>query len=264
MNGRPRLTAVQAVQRNLALALIPVVVLVAIAAAIGVARKPVYSSEAQLNVGGVNLSIQSIPGYAVATAQLAVAYSRSLYATPVVTRVARKTGLSPGAVLGSMTATPVEQTPVIRLRGTGATPDQAQLVANTAADALIRYAAALNGNNPDTPRLRRLYLADSERLRAANDDVNRLSGAARNRAESRADVALLEQRTNALLYQQSKAGDASTSLVLKLAPASPAKSDRASVFQRLLLGALIGGIIIGVGLAIARENALSRRRLALQ
>src|SRR3954454_20200394 len=83
----PRLTPLQAVRRHIGLVLLPVVVFVGVAVGYAGMRSPVYSSNAQLNVGGVTLTVQSIPGYAVATAQLAVAYSRSATATPVVRAV---------------------------------------------------------------------------------------------------------------------------------------------------------------------------------
>lgn len=257
----PRLTVVQAVQRNLPLALAPIVVLVVAALAIAKLRDPVYSSDAQLNVGGVTLTVQSIPGYSVAVAQLAVAYSRSVDATPVVMKVARRTGLSPAEVMRSMSATPVEQTPVIRIHATAPNPQQAQLIANATGDALVAYASTLQSANPDTPRLLRRYVSDSRRLRDANAAIGRARGAERRRAQTRADLALLQQRTDALLYQASVAGDSATSLVRKLAPASVPKSDRSAFFQQLLLAALLAGGLIGVGLAMAQAHAEGRRRL---
>jgi capsular polysaccharide biosynthesis protein len=261
-HGAPRLTVVQAVQRHLLLFLAPIVILSGAAFAYAKVRDPVYSSDAQINVGGVNLTTQSIPGYTVAVAQLAVAYARSVDATPVLNSVSRRAGITPLEAAQQMSATPVEQTPVVRIHATGSTPQQAQIVANATADALVRYAVQLNRANPDTPRLLNRFVADSRRLRAATAAVNKgKTAAARDRAQTAADLALLQQRTDAALYGQSVAGDAATSLVQKLAPASLAKSDRTSVFQRLFLGAILAGALIGVGLALARAHADSRRRL---
>jgi capsular polysaccharide biosynthesis protein len=261
-HGGPRLTVVQAVQRNLLLFLAPIVILAGAAFAYAKVRDPVYSSDAQLNVGGVNLTTQTIPGYTVAVAQLAVAYARSVDATPVLNSVSKRAGISPLEAAQQMSATPVEQTPVVRIHATGSTPQQAQVVANATADALVRYAVSLNRANPDTPRLLNRFVADSRRLRVATVAVsNAKSAAARDRAQTAADVALLQQRTDAALYGQSVAGDAATSLVQKLAPASLPQSDRTSVFQRLFLGAILAGALIGVGLALARAHSQSRLRL---
>jgi hypothetical protein len=256
--GGPRLTVVQAVQRNLLLAITPVIVLVVAAAAIATVRQPTYSSDAQLNVGGVNLTTQSIPGYAVAVAQLAVAYARSLNAVPIVSDVARRTGMSRLDVIQNISATPVEQTPVVRIRATASSPQQAQRMADATGDALVAYARSLNSKNPDTPRLLKRFIADSKELRAATKALSQ----GQKGADTRADVASLQKTTDALLYQQSKAGDSATSLVQKLAPASIAKSDRSSVLQQLLLAAVIAGALIGIGLALARAHSQTRRRLA--
>jgi uncharacterized protein involved in exopolysaccharide biosynthesis len=255
--GGPRLTILQAVQRNLLLAVAPVMVLVVAAGAIAKVREPTYSSDAQLNIGGVNLTTQSIPGYAVATAQLAVAYARSIQAVPIVASVSRQTGMSRVEVTQNITATPVEQTPIVRIHATGSTPQRAQRLANTTAAAVVVYAQTLNRNNPDTPRLLKQFIADSKELRAANKAVQQ----GQKGAEIRADVALLQQRTDAALYGQSVAGDASASLVQQLAPASIPESDRSSLFQQLLLSAVIAGALIGVGLALARAHSQTRRRL---
>jgi capsular polysaccharide biosynthesis protein len=261
-NTGPRLTVVQAIQRNLPLFLVPIVVLAGLAVAIAKIREPVYSSDAQINVGGVNLTTQSIPGYTVAVAQLAVAYSRSVNAVPVVKSVAKRAGITPADVPTRVSAIPIEQTPVVRIRATGSTAQEARTIADATADALVRYAKRLNRTNPDTPRLLSRFVADSRRLRAATARVdNAKSRTERERAQTAADLALLQQRTDAVLYGQSVAGDAATSLVQKLAPASIAKSDRSSVFQRLLLGAIIAGALIGAGLALMSAHADSRRRL---
>jgi capsular polysaccharide biosynthesis protein len=259
------LTPLQAVRRHIALVLVPILVFVGAAVAYAQARTPVYSSDAQLNVGGVNLTVQSIPGYAVAVTQLAVAYSRAADATPVVRVVARRTRMKPDAVVQSVSVTPVERSPVIRVDARAKTATKAERLANAEADVLASYARTLNRTNPDTKRLLRRYVADSSRVSKATAALgNAKTSDDRDRARTRLAVARLEQQTDQFLYQQSKAGDATTSLVRKLAAASPAQSDRASVMQRAILAALLAGLLVGVGLAIARSESEMRRRLSLR
>jgi uncharacterized protein involved in exopolysaccharide biosynthesis len=69
-------------------------------------------------------------------------------------------------------------------------------------------------------------------------------------------------QTAGFLYQQSQAGQATTNIVQKLTPGGRATSDRDAMLKDLIAGALIAGLLIGVGLAVARENALARRRTA--
>jgi uncharacterized protein involved in exopolysaccharide biosynthesis len=242
------------------LVLLPILIFVGIAVAYAVTRTPVYSSNAQLSVGGVNLTVQSIPGYAVAVNQLAVAYSRSADATPVVRAVARETGMEPDDIVRAVSVTPVEGSPVIRVHAEATAAADAERLANAEADALVSYATKLNRTNPDTPRLLRRYVAGSRRVdRAAAAVRDATTAAERNRAETRLAVARLQRKTDQFLYQQSQAGGATTSLVRQLAPASPASSDRSSVMQRAILAALVAGLLVGVGLALARAETTMRR-----
>jgi uncharacterized protein involved in exopolysaccharide biosynthesis len=259
----PRLTPLQAVRRHLALVLLPILVFVGAAVAYAQTRTPVYSSDAQMNVGGVNLTVQSIPGYAVAVTQLATAYSRAADARPVVRAVARRTHMRPDDVVRNVSVTPVERSPVIRVNAKANTPARAERLANAEADALASYARTLNRTNPDTPRLLHRYIADSKRVAKAVASLrNANTSADRDRAGTRLAVARLQRQTDQFLYQQSKAGGATTSLVRKLAPASPATSDRSSVMQRAILAALVAGLLVGVGLAVARAENSTRRRLS--
>jgi hypothetical protein len=259
----PRLTILQAVQRNPPLVALPVLALVVIALVVGLLRPANYDSDTQLNVGGVNLTVQSIPGYSVAVAQLAVAYSRAIDATSVVDQVSHATGLPTDVAIDRISATPVEGSPVIRIDAKGSSPQAAEQLANAAANALVKYAGHLNRSNPDTPRLLHQYEADSNRLRAATSALDQARDpSARKSAQTRVDLARLQQGTDAILYQQSQLGGATTSFVQQLAPAMPATSDRSSVLQRLVAAAIVAGLLIGVGLAVARANRLARRRIA--
>ncbi len=55
-----RLTVLQALRRNIVLAVIPLIICLGVALALGLTRHPVYTGEARLNVGGLNLTQQSV------------------------------------------------------------------------------------------------------------------------------------------------------------------------------------------------------------
>ena len=259
----PRPTLAQAALRNLPLVLLPLILLVGGAVAYGLTRSPKYTSVAQLNVGGVNLSVQAIPGYTPAVSQLAVTYARSLDATAVIGPVASKTGLSQRTIVSLVSAAPVEGSSVVRISANSPNAAQAERLADATADALVVYAGQLTRTNPDTPRLLKQFVADSKALRDATTALSRArTPKARADAQTRADVAKLRQQTDSALYAQSQSGGSATSLVQKIAPAAAATSDRDSVLERFVVAALVGGGLIGVGLALARENAVRRRRLA--
>ena len=258
----PPPTLAQAALRNLVIVLIPIVLLVGGAVAYGIERKPVYTSTAQLGVGGVNLPLQAISGYSVAVAQLAVTYARSVDAPQIVEPAARQAGVTPADAVRDLSATPVEGSAVIRVSAETKDAGQAQRLADGAADALAAYAARLNRNNPDTPRLLRQFVADSRAVRDATTAVGKAKSAAeRKSAQTSLAVAKLRQQTDGALYQQSQSGGGSTTLVRKIAPAAAATSDRSSMLQRYVIAALIAGALIGGGLAMARESS-RRRRLA--
>ena len=120
------MTVLEALRRELPIALLPVILLVGIAVAIGLARTPEYRSEARLNVGGLNLTQQSIQGYTAAVQQLAIAYARAIDATRVVNPVARELRIPPTDVVDRVSADPIQNSPVIRVRATGESANDAQ------------------------------------------------------------------------------------------------------------------------------------------
>jgi capsular polysaccharide biosynthesis protein len=194
--------------------------------------------------------------------QLAVAYSRAIDATAVVTPVARKLKLSPRDVADNVSATPIQGSPVIRIRGSSKDARDARRLADAAAGSLVNYAIDLNSGSSTSGRLFRDFKAAARRLEEASARTRRLPprSARFKTAKTREDIARLKAQTASALYQRSVAGQATTTLVQKLAPAAPATSDRNSMLQKFVAGALIAGLLIGIGLAMLRANSLTSRR----
>jgi capsular polysaccharide biosynthesis protein len=258
-----RLGVLQAIRRSLPLVILPIILLVAGAVAYGLYRAPTYTSEARLNVGGLTLTTQTLPGYTAAVQQLAVAYSRAIDAAPVVTPVARKLHLSPVDVANRVSATPVQGSPVIRIRGTAKNAGDAVRLADAVSTSLVNYAFKLNSGASDSGRLLQDFRTAVTRVEAASARAQRLGpkNPRYTTAKTREDIARLKAQTAGALYQQSVSGQATTNLVQRLAPAAPATSDRDSVMQQFIAGALVAGLLIGVGLALLRANSLTARRL---
>lgn len=257
-----RLPVLEALRRHFLLALLPVILLVGAAIAYGLQREPEYESEARLNVGGLSLTQQSLEGYTVAVQQLAVAYSRSIHATRVVDNAAREVGLEPGEVIERTEATPIQGSSVIRVIATGPDSARTRALADAMADSLMDYATDLNSGRGASTRLlerfedsSRDYITERQRLNRARQPR------ARREIEHRLSIAKLERDTAGFLYGQAQAGQTVTGLVQKLAPASIPASDRDERTRDYAAGAAIAGILIGIGLAVARANALARRRL---
>jgi capsular polysaccharide biosynthesis protein len=259
----PRIGLLQSVRRSLPLVILPVLLLVAGAAAYGYLRDPTYTSEARLNVGGLTLTQQSIDGYTGAVAQLAVAYSRAIDATDVVNPVAREFDLTPVEASERLSATPIQGSPVITVHATGKNAGETRRLADAAADSLVDYAAELNAGREQGDRLLRRYVAASRDYRRASLEAAEFDtdDPRRRRPQVQADIARLKQTVAGVLYQQSISGQAHINLVQKLAPAVPPTSDREDVLQQALAAALIAGLLIGVGLAVWRTNRVTARRL---
>jgi hypothetical protein len=258
----PRLGLLESIRRHFVVAVMPVLLFAAAAVALGLQRSPEYTSEARVNVGGLNLTQQTLPGYTTAVQQLSVAYARSIDATGIVTPVARKVGLTPAEVADSLSATPVQGSPVITIQATGSSADEAQRIADLGTNQLIAYALTLNRGDDVAGSLLRRYQKASQDFRKAEVAAAKANSAgAKNLAGTRVDTARLKMQTVGYLYQQSQVGQANGQLVQKLAPANPATSDRNKVLKDYLAAALIAGILFGAGLAVARANAVARRRL---
>jgi hypothetical protein len=256
----------QSLRRHWILVLLPVVLLVAAGIAVGLERTPEYESEARLNVGGLTLTQQSIEGYTSAVQQLAVAYSRAIHARDVMEPTARETGIPPDDVIDRVSATPIQGSPVIRVIATGNDRAETVRLADAAGDALVDYALELNSGSTQSDRIFRRFRAASRDFRRASERLDRARR--RNRdtrsLETQVDLARLEMQVSSFLYQNSQAGQATTGLVQKLAPASRASSDRDEMLRTLVAAGAVAGLLIGIGLAVWRGNAVARRRLGLR
>lgn len=253
-----------ALRRHFVIALLPVLLLVGAAVAFGLEREPTYTSEARLNVGGLNITRQSTEGYVTAVQALAIAYSRAVHAEKVIRPVARKSGRTPLYVVRHVGATPIPGSPVVRIAAAGKDSAEVVRLADLTADSLVDYAIDLNAGASSSKRMLKRFLAASKRLQRINakrDRVARRNGDNLRALNTQSSVADLRMRTAGALYQQSQVGQAETELVQKLAPAARPTNDRQSVLQEYVAGAALAGILIGVGLAVARANAMARRRL---
>jgi capsular polysaccharide biosynthesis protein len=259
----PRLGILQAILRSLPLVILPVLLLVGGAVAYGLTREPTYTSEARLNVGGLSLTTETIPGYTTAVQQLAVSYSRAKDAPQVIIPVARRFDLRPLDVAKRSSATPIQGSPVIRVRATSKDPQEARRLSNAIANSIVNYAIDLNKGSAESKRLFDDFKAATKEMQDAGARAQREKpGTKRYKAEkTQEDIARLRAQTAAGLYQRSVSGQATLNLVQLLAPAAPATSDRDSVLQQFIAGGLIAGLLIGVGLAVLRANRLTSRRL---
>ena len=269
-----RPSVVDALLRNWPLVLAPAIILAFLGAALAFARPAVYTSEARLSVGKANPSSPAFGGFVTAAAGLATVYSRAIDTPGVVDPVGRQLHLKPGTVAGHLSATPIQDSPIIRVIGTGSSAHAAEVTANAGAAQLVQYVTNSNRQNPDIARLFGQYQIVSlhkaqndmalgrDNRGIQNDPGNGALRAAVTRETARGN--LLGTRLTALsaAIAQAEESQASTSVLWNLSNANSAASNRSARVQTLAGVGLLAGLVIGVALAMWRATALMRRRLA--
>ncbi len=130
-----------AVRRHWVIALVPVILLVAVALVLGLKRPVTYTTTANLSVGHVYVSNPvGIPTIIEATQSLASVYSRAINSSEVVQDARRRLRREHGPpVSGSLAATPIPQSPLIKVSAQSPSRSGAIALANAAAAALAAY-----------------------------------------------------------------------------------------------------------------------------
>jgi capsular polysaccharide biosynthesis protein len=273
---------------------IAVIVGAAAGVAVGLTITPTYTAQAQLVVGkSLNLTnTAAISGLPLAEADLAENYSR-LAATPTVNQdVAKSLGHTPS---GTLSASPIIDSPVIVVYGTGSTRASALALANAGAHAMI---SAINTVNQQTSAANQTlltqYRVDSEAQvvdqqsidtleseitaahAAAGSETGGALAATQSSAESlnfqliqkQASLETDSLKLTALQNQYEAAFDPNLAIeqaVTPLGGASIQSDNRISNLEIGLIGGVVFGIVVGLALAAWEESrAESRKAYARQ
>jgi uncharacterized protein involved in exopolysaccharide biosynthesis len=260
-------TVGEAARRNWLLIVFAVLVCGGLGAYAGSARDPVYTSSATLSIGRLDLSVQSIPGFAVGGEFVAGGMSRSVKASEVVDPVARRLGLDADEVRAHVASTPVPDSPLFTITATSESADSATALANAMGEAMVEF-----GNRGEQQgegeRLLRRYRAVTLDLATARSRERSLRNqlvrdtAEIRRQEAQVEALELRQEMAASVYRESRSQEQLGAVVEMLTPARGATSDRDSKLQLFAgLGALTG-LLLGLALAVARTAWRSRRQRA--
>ncbi len=142
---------------NWLLVLLPAIIFAGAGAALALKRTPTYTSEASLNVGKANPTSPAFGGFVPAAAGLATVYSRAIDAPGVLNPVSQQLHWTPGEVASRLSATPIADSPIIRVIGTASSATAAESVANSGATQLTNWVTAGDRANPDAGRLYSQY-----------------------------------------------------------------------------------------------------------
>ena len=267
----PRIDVLHAVRRHWFIALVPVVVLVAGGLALALKRPPRYTATANLVVGHVYVSNPSgIPTIIDATQSLAAVYSRAIHSGAVMADTRRRVANS-SSMSGEFSATPLPDSPLIKVSAESGSAHDAVVLANASAAALAAYVNQQVRDNSASATLAKRYREASLSYRRRKDTSDRVrrryrehatraNKAARDRAAAAADTALLRREAVRASYEQAVQGGTSSVGVESFSRAAGAKSDRRSMTQILVFIGLVGGLAAGAALALLRAARDIRRR----
>jgi capsular polysaccharide biosynthesis protein len=230
----------------------------------GVARHPVYSAEARLLVGkSVTITNEAAAaGIPAAEAQFADTYSRLANTEAVTADVEKR--LKSSLLGGSLSASPIPDSPVIRVNATGPSQAAALALGNAGAQAIIDQVDAINQSNQATlnqllteyTQVEVKLQEDSDlqgslqaQLNAANGNSPTLQ-AEYNKAKADQATDIIE--ANALQAQynnQYSPVQSDAAVVTLVSDAAFTGSDKSKYMEMGVLGGLVGGIIVGIALA---------------
>jgi capsular polysaccharide biosynthesis protein len=265
---------VRAALRRPLLVILPVVALAALAVVVAQLRKPTYTAESRVAIGSFNPSQDAAPGAAYAGTQFAAAYSRAIGAHDVVAPVARQTGVPAGAVAGRVTATPIPDSPMLRIDGTGPSADAAIKMTNAATQSLLAYVRRSDVTGARaTDVLNEFRAAQADASRAHNKVDIRQKAVDRepdsdsaqralDKSQTRADTLDLRVKALRTAYLQQAQSESSGIPVRTLNAAGAASSDASKSLKLLVTIGVLAGLAIGVALATAFEAGSARRRSA--
>jgi hypothetical protein len=235
--------------------------------ALGFLKPPTYTAESRLVVGKTaQLSnLASVPGLDAAGQSLASSYSRLVSTDAVLSGAAKRLG---GSIDGSLSASPIPLSPVIRVFATASSAQQAVAIANAGSRALVDAVNTLNQQQSTSADALLTQYEDADRdLLVAQDNLKDLEaqlqlagpgGLAADNIQKEINVAQtqvdgLQVKLNALSSAYSGVYNPTainTQVVQRVGNAEATGSNRRRTIELGVLVGLVGGVLIGLGLAV--------------
>jgi capsular polysaccharide biosynthesis protein len=230
---------------------------------LGYVRDPTYTASAELLVGNLSISDPSaIPGAVGAAQSLAAVYARLIDANEVRDQV---TGAIEDGSSATVSATPIVESPLIRVTTTSTSEAAAVRSANVAGTSLAAYVNKLKSPGGEVRPIAREYRRAELRYEEKRDAFDHLSeriGASPTASERTAlseansDLQTAKLKRNALigLYQRGQNIRVSQPNLNLFRRATAATSDRSSTMQITGVIGLLAGLALGVALAMFRAR----------
>ena len=145
------------------LVLLTVLVFVGAAVNVGIARKPMYTATASVNVGQVDVRVQELSSFVTGASSLAASYSRIATSQKIVDPVAQRLGTSRAKVAERLSATAVPESPIFEIIGTGETANDAFRLTNAVTREMQAYVARRSSGDNAAVKLLKAYSAQARK-----------------------------------------------------------------------------------------------------
>lgn len=265
--------------------IVVVVTTVAVGVAIlaGLAQTPTYTATADVNVGRVDVRVQTLPGYVAGAQALAAAYSRIASSDAVILPLARQRKLAPAEVRERFAATPIPDSTIFRIYGVGPSEREAVELARAGTAEMERYVARSDEGEEALGQVLSEYRAQARLSASYRTRIDRLTDSLtptqtgpvaptpvpRRVREQRTDeierlqVALdtAQLKMQALGGRYAERGNelAATAGIEVITRPTSATDDRSRTLQRLASIGLVAGVLLGFAVALVYDR---RRRWA--
>ena len=230
----------------------------------GYEKAPTFTASSQLLVGNLSISDPSaIPGAVGASRSLADVYARLINANDVQEQVAKETVSSPDTAI--VTATPVVESPLVRVTATSDSEEGAIAYANAAAGALSDYVNNLKSPGSEVDPVAKRYRAAALVYTQKLDTYKRFKDKVGmnptpterlklNEADSEVQTAKLKRTALGAIYQRGQNIRVAQPSLNTFVTASAASNDRNSTMQITGGIGLAAGVVLGAALALLRTN----------
>ena len=258
-----------AVRRHPFLAVLPLIALTALGILFGLSRKPVYTAETRMYVQVPSGEPSTLFAVTDAASGLASAYSRAVEATAVGRAVDRDLRHDPTAASGSTSATPVPDSPIVKVTANASSGRGAVRLANVTADELAKYINGLNASNTASQYALAAFSAATHRVaraRATLVDAQRAvaalptesANAELESARAAFEVAELRQSAAKARFTSLQSGQQPS--LEPLRRATGATDDRKSKLELYGFAGFLAGVLAGCALALAGRALDTRLR----
>lgn len=263
----PRWSPIEAVFRHPVLAILPLGVLLAVLVGGAVSAEPTYTAESRIVVGRLDVEAQSVPGFTAANNSLAATYARLVGSSQHIEEIAEQTDRAADQLRGRVSASPIPESPIIRVEASGSSEADTIELADQAAAALITLVDRLNdptergqallgdyreaASSLAVATLERDLLAEQvTTLQADGASAARIQAVQEQLAEADAAVAEAELRAETLanLYQESQRARSDSDLLRQLSEGRGTGSDARQTVLVAGITAVLVGTLLGIAL----------------